>query len=156
MKTPALEIRPAEMPDLPAVLDLYRHLNSDTDRPSVAEAEAVFERFLAYAGSVILLGLIGGVPVASCTLVIVPNLTRGARPYALVENVVTHADHRRRGFGRKVLDAACDAAWAAGCYKVMLMTGSTRPETLAFYARAGFEQSKTGFQKRRGSGLLPG
>lgn len=40
-------------------------------------------------------------------------------------------------------------AWEAGCYKVMLMTGSKRPETLRFYADAGFEQSKTGFQIRR-------
>jgi hypothetical protein len=31
---------------------------------------------------------------------------------------------------------------------VMLMTGSKRPSTLAFYASAGFEQSKTGFQVR--------
>ena len=53
------------------------------------------------------------------------------------------------GHGRKVLDAACDAAWAAECYKVMLMTGSMQPGTLDFYRSAGFEQSKTGFQKRR-------
>jgi hypothetical protein len=31
----------------------------------------------------------------------------------------------------------------------MLMTGSKKPETLAFYLRAGFEPSKAGFQKRR-------
>ena len=63
--------------------------------------------------------------------------------------VVTHPDYRKRGFGRQVLDAASDAAWQAGCYKVMLMTGSKKPETIRFYLGAGFEQSKTGFQKRR-------
>jgi hypothetical protein len=31
----------------------------------------------------------------------------------------------------------------------MLMTGSKKPSTLAFYASAGFEQNKTGFQIRR-------
>lgn len=31
----------------------------------------------------------------------------------------------------------------------MLMTGSKKPETLSFYLTAGFEQSKTGFQKQR-------
>lgn len=80
---------------------------------------------------------------------VIPNLTRGGRPYALIENVVTHADHRQRGHGRALLHAAVAAAWEAGCYKVMLMTGSKRPETLRFYADAGFEQSKTGFQIRR-------
>jgi hypothetical protein len=31
----------------------------------------------------------------------------------------------------------------------MLMTGSKEAATLEFYRRAGFEQTKTGFQKRR-------
>lgn len=79
----------------------------------------------------------------------IPNLTRGGKPYALIENVVTHANHRGAGFGRMALNAAVERAWEADCYKVMLMTGSKQPSTLAFYKAAGFEQSKTGFQVRR-------
>jgi GNAT superfamily N-acetyltransferase len=70
-------------------------------------------------------------------------------PYALIENVVTHTDHRNRGFGKAILKAATERAWVEGCYKVMLMTGSKRPSTIAFYGAAGFEQTKTGFQIRR-------
>src|SRR5262249_29314096 len=51
--------------------------------------------------------------------------------------------------GVKMLQAAVAAAWQVDCYKVMLMTGSKKPSTLAFYASAGFEQNKTGFQVRR-------
>jgi GNAT superfamily N-acetyltransferase len=80
---------------------------------------------------------------------VIPNLTRGGKPYALIENVVTHAAYRGRGFGQAVLRAAVERAWAARCYKAMLMTGSKRASTLAFYEAAGFEQSKTGFQVRR-------
>ncbi|MCD6073672.1 MAG: acetyltransferase, family [Rhodospirillales bacterium] len=104
---------------------------------------------MAYDGSAILVGEIGGILVASCSLVVVPNLTRGGSPYGLIENVVTHDDFRKRGFGKQLLFAASDAAWQAGCYKIMLMTGSKKPETINFYLAAGFEQSKTGFQKRR-------
>ena len=60
-------------------------------------------------------------------------ITRGGRPYALVENVVTDANFRNRGFGRAVLHAAIEASCDRGCYKVMLMTGSKKPEVLAFF-----------------------
>jgi len=87
--------------------------------------------------------------VASCALVVVPNLTRSGTPYALIENVVTHAGFRKCGFGRALLAEAVDAAWVAGCYKVMLLAGSKSPDILRFYEGAGFAQSKTGFQIRR-------
>lgn len=148
-----LAIRPAGPADLPAVTELYRHLNPADPVPPAGEAERVWRQLLNHPGLTV---LVGTVPpdelVASCTVVVIPNLTRAGRPYALIENVVTHGAHRRRGHGRALLEAAVAAAWAAGCYKAMLMTGSTRPETLRFYANAGFEQSKTGFQIRRPPG----
>lgn len=144
-----LNIGRATSSDIPRLLDLYQHLIPGDDRPSDTAADEAFARFLTYPGSAIFLGEVDGVFVVSCALAVVPNLTRGAKPYGIIENVVTHGDHRQRGYGRQILDAASDAAWSAGCYKVMLLTGSKEPATLHFYNRAGFEQSKTGFQKRR-------
>jgi len=144
-----LRIRRATHDDLPALLDLYQHLAPGDDRPAQDAAAQILDRLMAYAGSCILIGEAGPVLAATCTLVVIPNLTHGGTPYGLIENVVTHGDCRNRGYGKRMLDAASDAAWQAGCYKVMLMTGSKKPETLNFYRSAGFEQSKTGFQKRR-------
>ncbi len=149
METNALKVRPAEHEDLPALLELYQHLMADDAKPELKMAQGVFQQFHAYPGSAILIGEIDGVLGASCSLVVVPNLTRGGKPYGVIENVVTHIDFRKRGIGKQILQAACEAAWTAGCYKVMLMTGSKKRETLNFYIGAGFEQSKTGFQKRR-------
>jgi len=88
--------------------------------------------------------------VSSCTLAIVPNLSRGARAYGVIENVVTHPDYRRQGLGRRVLAHALDIAWQADCYKVHLATGSKREATLQFYEGAGFERGgKTYFEVRR-------
>ena len=137
------------MPDLAKLQELYVHLNPDDQPSSPEDAHAIFERFLRYPGSMILVGTVEGKLVASCTLVVIPNLTRNGRPYALVENVVTHAQWRKRGFGTALLAAAAERAWEHDCYKVMLMTGSKDPATLAFYGQAGFEQTKTGFQMRR-------
>ncbi len=144
-----MNIRFAGRDDIPQVLALYRHLDADDKVTAAEDAVANWERLQLYPGSGIVAGCLGDIMVATCTLIVIPNLTRCGAPYALIENVVTHAEHRSRGYGKAVLKAAAEAAWAAGCYKVMLMTGSRRPETLKFYEDAGFEQSKTGFQMRR-------
>lgn len=144
-----LTIRSAAPDDLPALLDLYQHLNPGDPRVSPEEGADILARFSRFEGSVILVGLLGETLVASCTLVVVPNLTRGAVPYGLIENVVTDARYRARGYGRAVLAEAVAAAWRCRCYKAMLLTGSSDPATHRFYTEAGFEQTKTGFQVRR-------
>ena len=144
-----LTIRPAGQGDLPALLELYDHLIAGEAPPSLSAAAAILEQFSAYRGSVILVGYVGDRLVGSCALVVIPNLTRGGRPYGLIENVVTHAAARRRGHGQAMLASAVEQAWHFGCYKVMLLTGSNNPSTLRFYQSVGFEQTKTGFQMRR-------
>ena len=83
---------------------------------------------------------------SSCVCVIIPNLTRNVRPYAFVENVVTHADYRGKGYATECLDFAKKIAEQENCYKMMLLTGSKSPETLRFYEKAGYNSSdKTAF-----------
>jgi GNAT superfamily N-acetyltransferase len=147
---PDIDIRLARHTDLAGMLELYRHLNADDPAADPAKAEKAWLALIGSDFTKVVVADAAGVLVASCTLVIIPNLTRGARPYGVIENVVTHADHRRTGLGRAVLSAALDAAWEADCYKVMLATGSRREETLRFYEGAGFERGgKTFFQVRR-------
>lgn len=152
MNTANLDIRDATHRDLPALIELYQHLVEGDEQPSLSMAEDVVERFKAYEGSAIVVAETAGVLVVSCAIVVVPNLTRGATPYGLIENVVTHHDFRKRGIGKRVLQRAVDLAWTADCYKVMLMTGSKERQILNFYLGAGFEQSKIGFQMRRVAG----
>lgn len=144
-----MQIRPATVADLPALTALYAHLIPEEAPCDLTIAEASLTQLMTWAGSDILVADNGKRLLASCTLVVIPNLTRGGQPYGLIENVVTHADARRTGLGRRILHAAAEQAWAAGCYKVMLLTGADRPDNHAFYTAAGFEQSKTGFQLRR-------
>ena len=145
---PELTIRPAAVADLDAMMALNDHLHGPHDRP--ADPEVAWRRVLGHPGQTVFVGALpSGVLVASCTLVVVPQLLRGAAPYALIENVVTHAGHRKRGYGTAVLRAAFAAAWEQGCYKVMLLTGSSDHATHRFYANAGFQQTKTGYQVRR-------
>ena len=148
-KQEGFSIRAALPSDLEGLLNLYPHLNPSDEPISRDLAASRLDEINQLPGSAVLLGLLGDDLVASCTLIIIPNLTNGGKPYALIENVVTDARHRGQGYGTRLLRAAVAAAWEAGCYKVMLLTGSKQPSTLKFYENAGFEQSKTGFQMRR-------
>ena len=142
-------IRPAAQGDLPALLALYRHLNADDLEMAPDIAAERFAEITALPGMTVLIGVASETLTSSVTLVVIPNLTRGGAPYALIENVVTHADYRKRGHARALITNAFERAWDAGCYKVMLLTGSKEPATLKFYEGCGFTQNKTGFQIRR-------
>ncbi|RFB78219.1 GNAT family N-acetyltransferase [Methylovirgula sp. 4M-Z18] len=147
--TQEFTIRAATAQDLPGLLRLYGQLHPGVPAPALEDAARIIADFFRYRGSAIFIGYLANEPVSTCALIVVPNLTRGGTPYALIENVVTDTAHRGRGYARQVLLHAIAAAWRHDCYKVMLMTGSKDPATLRFYAQAGFEQSKTGFQIRR-------
>lgn len=137
-----MNIREIQADELQSLLSLYTHLHErDDPPPSAAVAEAVWSEALANPRIKYLGGFSSGLLVASCTLTVIPNLTRACRPYGVIENVVTHAAHRGRGWGKAVLAFALAAAWRQDCYKVMLLTGRKDQATLRFYERAGFDQN---------------
>ena len=141
-------IRPVGPYDLDALLKLYVELNpADTQLPEDV-AKTRFRDMLEHPGLTVFGVFVDGRLVASCVLHVLPNLTRGGASYALIENVVADASERRRGHGRRVIRASTDAAFAAGCYKVMLLTGRSDPGVHRFYESCGFKQSKTGFEMR--------
>lgn len=143
-------IRPAMPADLASVLALYRQLNPSDPVLDIPSAEPSWSALLSCGLTTVFVAEQGEKLVSSCTLAIVPNLSRGARPYGVIENVVTDSSCRKMGLGRAVLHAACEKAWAADCYKVLLATGSQRESTLRFYEGAGFQRnSKTYFEIRR-------
>jgi GNAT superfamily N-acetyltransferase len=131
--------------DLAALLELYDHF----DRPDGSSSEGIasaWQEMLAHPGLFVYAGEVAPQLVTSCTLVVVPNLRRGPKPYGLIELVVTHSGYRRRGYGTAVVKHALAAAWEKDCYKVMLLTGRTEEGILRFYEGAGFARGlKTGF-----------
>jgi GNAT superfamily N-acetyltransferase len=129
------------------LIELYKHLHQkdDPEPPNVklyeVWEEIVTNHALPYFGIDF-----QGQLVSSCALAIIPNLTRGARPYGLIENVVTHTAYRKRGFATKMLKETMQYAWNHDCYKVMLLTGSKDPAIHQFYENTGLIKGiKTGF-----------
>lgn len=133
--------------ELNALLALYQHLHEeDVALPDTATLDAVWDEALSNPRCRYFGGYDGDELVSSCTIMVIPNLTRGARPYGVIENVVTHRAHRGKGWGRAVLVQALEFAWTQKCYKVMLLTGRKDEATFKFYEAAGFDRhSKQAF-----------
>ncbi len=139
-------IREVADEELFALLCLYAHLHPEDEMLPLDEATQLWKALRQDPNQQCWGAYWEGSLAATCTLVVVPNLTRGGHPYGLIENVVTYPDYRRHGLGTAVLKHALQAAWERGCYKVMLLTGSKNESTLRFYEKAGFERGvKTGF-----------
>lgn len=141
-----LELREAVKDDLVGLLQLYTQLH-DNPMPSVdSDINELWNQMLTDKNYHIIVGLIDGVIVSSCTIVIIPNLTHNQKPYALIENVISHEEYRERGYASSVLEYAKKIASENNCYKIMLLTGSKKDSTLNFYRKAGYNSNdKTGF-----------
>lgn len=139
-------VREAEREDLKGILELYLCLH-ETSVPRQSEHLAhTWEQILQDENHHLIVDEMEGKIVSSCVCVIIPNLTRNVRPYAFIENVVTHTDFRGRGLAAECLDHAKEIAQKNGCYKMMLLTGSHEEKTLDFYKRAGYNSvDKTAF-----------
>ena len=149
-KTNDVTIRHATEADLDRLLSLYTYLDpNNAILPERTQVVALWKEIIVNPMLTYFVAEQGGRLVSSCNLVIVPNLTRRARPFGVIENVITHPDFRRQGLAKQVLDHAVETAKQAGCYKVMLMSGAKRTEAHALYEKVGFSKdTKVGFDLR--------
>ncbi len=133
--------------ELYKLLELYKYLNPEDKKPPEEEIKKAWDDIMKNEDKYIYLVIEeDNKIISSCNISIIPNLTRGARPYAVIENVITRPDYRRKGLGRKVIHEAVHYAKKAGCYKVMLLSSSGRHEAHQFYESLGFSsKEKTGF-----------
>ena len=139
-------IREAEDRDLWPLMDLYLHLHEDRVPEDDGHLQKVWQSILQDPNHHLIVCEEDCKLVSSCVCVVILNLTRNVRPYALIENVVTDPVWRGKGLATACLNYAREIARAAGCYKLMLSTGSKREETLRFYRNAGYNsEDKTGF-----------
>ena len=147
-----LSIREALPRDVNDLYELYmRHLTQypTTEPQDISKWSDLLQKLIADPDYHLLVGEIDGRVVSSVTLAVIRNLTHNLRPYSVMENVVTHSDHRNKGYASALIETASEIARQSKCYKIMLMTGSKRESTLRFYERCGFNMNdKTAFLKR--------
>lgn len=143
-----MEIREAKEDDLQQLLELYLHLHEQSVPEESEHLATVWNKILNNEDYHLIVAQEDGRIVSTITCVIVPNLTRNVSAYALLENAVTHPEYRGRGLATACIAYAEKLAMENGCYKMMLITGSSNPKTHKVYKNAGFfSEGKTAYYK---------
>ena len=142
----SVRVREAVHEDLQELLELYLFLHEDSIPGDSEYLRTTGRQIMEDKNHHLIVCEEEDKIVSSCVCVIIPNLTRNVRPYAFVENVVTHGEYRGKGYATMCLNYAKELAERENCYKMMLLTGSKNPKTLQFYENAGYNSSdKTAF-----------
>ena len=141
-----MKIREIKRDELNILLELYTHLHELGIPEYTEHLHNTWDNICNDENHHIIVCEVEKKIVSSCVCVIIPNLTRNIRPYAFIENVVTHSDYRGKGYATMCLNYAKEPAQKADCYKMMLLTGSKDDKTLNFYKSAGYNSAdKTAF-----------
>ncbi|MBV7468308.1 GNAT family N-acetyltransferase [Aeromonas sp. sif0611] len=135
-------IRACRGQDLAGLLGLYAELRPRDPVLTPSVARAALRQLLAEPGVRILVAEVEGQLAATCQLGVIPTLTNGGRPFAIIEHVVTAARFLRQGLSQRVLAQAL--TWELDCYKVMLLSGEGREGAHRLYEKLGF---KAGIEK---------
>ena len=142
--------RPARADDLEPLLDLFRVSEMSAAVTPMERARRIWAETLAREGVAVFVSDAGTRIAATCMLITAPNLLRGGRGHAYLDNVATHPAYRRQGHGRAVIAAALEEAWARECFHVLLQSGRKDPGVHRFYERCGFEPGvRIGYVARR-------
>jgi GNAT superfamily N-acetyltransferase len=132
-------IREAQPGDFGRVMELYTQLHPNDPPSRDGSDRRAYDEILATRNlHLFVLEDTDATVNATCYLNVIPNITRRASPYGIIENVVTEERRRNQGLGKRILGHALQFAWDRGCYKVMLQTGSKRESTHNFYKACGF------------------
>jgi len=145
-------VRAATEGDIPRILELYRQGAITTSQaeqyrfPSPDDCRRVFAEISSFPGHELLVAENKGEVIGTIVLLIIPNFSHNALPWALVENVAVAQRYRRQGIGKLLIDYAIARAKEANCFRIVLSSDKRRKEAHKFYRSTGFEASALGFR----------
>ena len=131
-------IRLVDSDDLLGVLDLYKQLRPHDPELDRQYAQQQWHQIIHDPQTHIVVAEVDGEVASTCALGINNSIANGARPFGIIEHVVTAQKFRRRGLSRQVLEFAIALAWEKNCYKVMLLSGELLTSAHALYESVGF------------------
>ncbi|MBT2506707.1 GNAT family N-acetyltransferase [Streptomyces sp. ISL-98] len=144
-----LEIRPAALGDIPAIVAMLADdpLGAQRESPDdLAPYTAALERLTNDPNQHVVVAVREDRVVGTLQLTIIPGLSRRGSTRSIIEGVRIHADERGSGLGTQLIELAVDESRRRHCQLVQLTSDATRTDAHRFYERLGFEASHVGFK----------
>ncbi len=141
-----VSIRPAGHADLPRILEIYNRevLVSTATYDTVPRSEADHRKWFAIHGSEhpVLVAESAG-PAGSAAVVVgwaslSPWSDRAAYSHTVEVSVYIAAEHRRRGVGRRLLEALIDAGRSRGHHSLLARISADNEASVRLHAECGF------------------
>ncbi len=146
-----IKFRPAEEPDLPAIVELL--VNDPLGRTREKPADGVAEEYRSALAAITadpnqyFAVAVDGERVIGCLqLSFIPGLSRTGMMRGQIESVRVSEDYRGQGLGKIFIAWAIDQARDRGCGLVQLTSDLSRPDAIRFYERLGFTHSHAGMK----------
>jgi GNAT superfamily N-acetyltransferase len=144
-----LEIRPAALEDLPAIVAMLADDPLGTQRESpddLTPYTPAYERLARDPNQQLVVAVREGQVVGTLQLTIIAGLSRRGATRSIIEAVRIRADERGSGLGTRFIEWAVDESRRQGCQLVQLTSDTSRTEAHRFYERLGFTASHVGFK----------
>ncbi|MYX72445.1 GNAT family N-acetyltransferase [Streptomyces sp. SID3915] len=144
-----LDIRPAALSDLPAVVAMLADdpLGAQRESPDdLVPYRTAFHRLADDPNQHLVVAVREARVVGTLQLTVVPGLSRKGATRSIIEGVRIHADERGSGLGTQLIQWAVDESRRQGCRLVQLTSDATRTDAHRFYERLGFTASHVGFK----------
>ncbi|MBP3856147.1 MAG: GNAT family N-acetyltransferase [Ruminiclostridium sp.] len=143
-----IKIREAQVTDLDDILQLYSLLYGKNVLQKDADVQRIWNRIITDQFYHVIVAEEDGKLVSTCVCVIIQNIPFDHKPYAIVDNIVTHGEYRAQGLATACLQEAQRIAEENECYKIMLTTQSKLDSTHRFYEKLGYsKEDSTAFTK---------
>ncbi|WP_435354196.1 GNAT family N-acetyltransferase [Emticicia sp. SJ17W-69] len=135
-----IQIRPAKIDDVSAILYIYAKALDNDKVLSVEKAEEIFLKQQQYPDYQVFVAELDNKIIGTFALLIMENMAHLGTPSAVVEDVGVLPTLQGKGIGKIMMEFALAKAKEKGCYKMSLSSNLRREQAHQFYESLGFKK----------------
>lgn len=148
-----IKIRPAQLEDIPAIIELLH----DDPQGSVRESLLMnarsayltaFHEITNDPNCWLFIATEAGHIVGCVQINVLSGLSYQGSRRAIIEDVRIAQSHRGKGYGKMLIDAVSAHAISQGCKMIEFFVHKDRSDTHRFYEACGFMSSHKGYRKQ--------